>query len=110
VVVDGIESLDPAKNIRMFRNLFIFKVYILAIISECYKLCILQHKFTVKIMERYGRFVLLAGRDSIFIFVHNYAFSQIKRTPIYTATAIPFIYCFSGNSAASAPISTFLCL
>jgi hypothetical protein len=27
-----------------------------------------------------------------------------------TATAIPFIYSFSGNSAASAPISTFMCL
>ncbi len=27
-----------------------------------------------------------------------------------TATAIPFIYLFSGNSAASAPISTFMCL
>ena len=29
---------------------------------------------------------------------------------VYTATAIPFIYYFSGNSAASAPISTFMCL
>ncbi len=28
----------------------------------------------------------------------------------YTATAIPFIYSFSGNSAASASISTFMCL
>jgi hypothetical protein len=28
----------------------------------------------------------------------------------YTATAIPFIYSFSGNSAASAAISTFICL
>ncbi len=27
-----------------------------------------------------------------------------------TATAIPFIYSFSGNSTASAPISTFMCL
>ncbi len=27
-----------------------------------------------------------------------------------TATAIPSIYSFSGNSAASAPISTFMCL
>ena len=27
-----------------------------------------------------------------------------------TATAIPFMYSFSGNSAASAPISTFMCL
>ncbi len=29
---------------------------------------------------------------------------------VYTATAIPFICSFSGNSAASAPISTFMCL
>ncbi len=27
-----------------------------------------------------------------------------------TATAIPFIYSFSGNSAALAPISTFMCI
>ncbi len=29
---------------------------------------------------------------------------------VCTATAIPFIYSFSGNSTASAPISTFMCL
>jgi hypothetical protein len=27
-----------------------------------------------------------------------------------TATKIPFMYSFSGNSVASAPISTFMCL
>jgi hypothetical protein len=32
-----------------------------------------------------------------------------KVTNNYTATAIPFIYSFSGNSAASAAISTFMC-
>ncbi len=32
------------------------------------------------------------------------------RRPHCTATAIAFIYSFSGNSAASAPISTFMCL
>jgi hypothetical protein len=29
---------------------------------------------------------------------------------LHTATAIPFIYSFSGNIAALAPISTFMCL
>ncbi len=32
------------------------------------------------------------------------------KSSAHTATAIPFIYSFSGNSAASAPISTFMCL
>jgi hypothetical protein len=29
---------------------------------------------------------------------------------VYTATKIPLMYSFSGNSEASAPISTFMCL
>ncbi len=37
-------------------------------------------------------------------------FLPIRFNLIYTATAIPFIYSFSGNSGASAPISTFMSL
>ncbi len=36
--------------------------------------------------------------------------SRILIPHSYTATAIPFIYYLSGNSVASAPISTFMCL
>jgi hypothetical protein len=35
--------------------------------------------------------------------------SVLHQVGSLTATAIPFIYSFSGNSAASAPISTFMC-
>ncbi len=38
-----------------------------------------------------------------------FLYSYIPIAYIRTATAIPFIYSFSGNSAASAPISTFMC-
>ncbi len=35
---------------------------------------------------------------------------KVKYPPLPHCTAIPFIYSFSGNSVASAPISTFMCL
>jgi len=48
-----------------------------------------------------GRFLI----PTIASFIKKNCFGPI----ICTATAIPFIYSFSGNSAASAPISTFMC-
>ncbi len=41
---------------------------------------------------------------------HRFVIAPWHNGPSLTATAIPFIYSFSGNSAASAPISTFMCV
>ncbi len=46
--------------------------------------------------------------EALLSFTLSISYSLKVRT--HTATAIPFIYSFSGNSAASAPISTFMCL
>ncbi len=39
-----------------------------------------------------------------------YSLQILDCIAVCTATAIPIIYSFSGNCAASAPISTFMCL
>ncbi len=50
---------------------------------------------------------------SFIIFLWTNKLAKLYNIPVfpqYTETAIPFIYSFSGISAASAPISTFMCL
>ncbi len=56
-------------------------------------------------------YVLFVYALTVFTIGFCLAAEKIKgKVSACTATAIPFIYSFSGNSAASAPISTFTCL
>jgi hypothetical protein len=58
-------------------------------------------------IEKTTTHIMFLWRETEGFFVQQKA---IVQSFVYTATAIPSIYTFSGNSAASALISTFMCL